>query len=73
MWKDIFSHVKNNKVMLFSLFVSDNFGSLHCFLKNADPTSIFCTALTSQFLNKTNMNLIGATYIRASNLSSHAS
>ena len=27
----IFSHVKNNMVVLFSLLVSDYFGCLHCF------------------------------------------
>ena len=32
MWKDtVFSLVKNNMIVLFSLFVSDHFGCLHCF------------------------------------------
>ena len=50
----IFSQMKNNKSVLFSLLISDI--TLVVFivsLTDADPTSVFLTPLTSLFLSKT--------------------
>ena len=53
MWKDtVFSLVKNNMVMLFSLLVSDYFGCLHCFPNRCWSHFGFCT-ITFLFLSKT--------------------
>ena len=49
----VFSPVKNNKSMLYSLLVSDYFDCLQCFPTNADPTG---------FLNSSNFSVSEQNY-----------